>query len=82
MSVFRFGKSVTVTVFVCFPTALFICVRHKQSSYLVFRTTKVKDTKLTLAVIPLKQLFKTNLALQTHEEKVAQFPFLSRYIIP
>ena len=30
---------------------LFAC-GHKQSGYLAFRTTKVKDTKLTLAVIP------------------------------
>ena len=35
-----------------FAVGVFVCVRHNQSGYLTFRTTKVKDTKLILAVIP------------------------------
>ena len=41
-----------VPVFVRFPSAFSVCVRHNQSGYLTFKTTKIKDTKLTLAVIP------------------------------
>ena len=39
-------------VFVRSPSALSACVSHNQSGYLAFRMTKIKDTKLTLAVIP------------------------------
>ena len=53
MTVFHFGKRAAVSVFVRFPSAFSVCVRHSQSGYLAFRTTKIKDTKLTLAVIPL-----------------------------
>ena len=45
-----------MSVFVRSPSALIVCVRYNQSSYLRFRTTKVKDTKLTLAVIPFQIL--------------------------
>ena len=51
MLVFYFGKSATVSVSVRFPPAV-VCVHHNQSGYLTFRTTKVEDTKLILAVIP------------------------------
>ena len=52
MLVFHFGKSATVSVFVRLPPAFRVCVRHNRSGYLAFRTTEVKDAKLTLAVIP------------------------------
>ena len=71
MSVFHFGKSAAVSVFVCSSSAFFVCVRHNLLDYLAFRTTKVKDAKLTLAVV-----FEFFIALQTYEKKVAEFPFL------
>ena len=52
MLVFHFGKSAAVSVFVRFSSAFSVYVRHNQSGYVAFRTTKIKDTKLTLAVIP------------------------------
>ena len=54
MLVFHFGKSVTVSVCVRVQSAFFVCVRYNQSGYLRFRTAKIKDTKLTLAVIPFQ----------------------------
>ena len=51
MLVFNFGKNAAVSVFGRFLSAFSVCVRHKQSGHLAFRTTKVKDAKLTLAVI-------------------------------
>ena len=50
--VFHFGNSATVPVFVRFPSAFSVCVFHNQLGYLTFKTTKIKDIKLTLAVIP------------------------------
>ena len=47
--------------------------------------TKVKDTKLTLAVIPISVGLNNSLiflVLQTHGKKVAEFPFLLRNTIP
>ena len=35
-----------------FPVGIFVCAHHNQSGYLAFKMAKVKDTKLTLAVIP------------------------------
>ena len=43
MSVFHVGKHAAVSVFVRFPSAFSVCV-------LAFKTTKIKDTKLTLRV--------------------------------
>ena len=55
MLVFHFGNK-RDCVRVCFQLAFFffVCVRHNQSGCLAFKTTKVKDTKLILAVIPLQ----------------------------
>ena len=81
----HFGKSATVSVFVWFSSAVFVCVRHNQSGYLRFRKTKFKNTKLTLAVISF-QVGQNNssifLALETYDKKVAPFPFLPRNTIP
>ena len=33
-----------------FPASVFVCERRNQSGFLTFRTTKVKDKKLILAV--------------------------------
>ena len=67
-----FGTNTTVFVFVRSLLAFCVCVRHDLSDQLAFKTTKVKDPKLTLAVIgksnPL--IFQ---ALQTYGEKVAEF---------
>ena len=52
MLVFYFGKSATVSVFVRSLPAGFVWLCYDQSGYLGFRTTKAKETKLTLAVIP------------------------------
>ena len=52
MLLLHFGKSATVSVFVRFPPAFCVCVRHYRSDYPAFRTTEVDDAKLTLAVIP------------------------------
>ena len=52
MIVAHYVQNATVPVFVRFPSAFCVCVHHNQSGYLAFKTTKVKDTKLTLAVIP------------------------------
>ena len=82
MVVAHFEKNATVFVFVRPPPAFAVCLRHNLSGWLAFKTTKVKDTKLTLEVIRRKQLFKFFLALQTYNEKVAEFPFLLRYTIP
>ena len=83
MFVFHIGKSATVLV--RFPPTVFVCVRFDQSGFLGFRATKVKDTKLTLAVIPF-QVGKNNslnfLALQTYKNKVAEYPFLLKNITP
>ena len=51
MSVFYFGKRATLSVFICFLLAVIVSARHNQSGYLAFRTTRVKDPKLTLAVV-------------------------------
>ena len=52
MLVINFEKKKLDCARVCsFPVGVLTCVRHKQSGYLAFRTTKVKGTKLTLAVI-------------------------------
>ena len=62
MLVFHFGKSATVSVFARFPSAFCVCVRRNQSCYLAFRTTKVKDIKLTPSsysiLSRIKELFK------------------------
>ena len=53
MSVFNFEKITSVSVFVCFPSVVVgVCVLHNQSGYLAFRTARIKDSKLTLAIIP------------------------------
>ena len=82
MSVFHFGKSATVPMFVRFPSAfLFTCA----TGYPTFRTTTVNDTKLTLRVIPFQVGWNNSLiflALQTYDKKVYEFPFLVRYTIP
>ena len=54
MLVIHFGKKLGCVRVFPFPVDVLACVRHKQSGYLAFRTTKVKDTKLTLAVILFK----------------------------
>ena len=85
MSVFHVGNRAAVPVFVRFPSAFSVCVRHNRSGYLTFRTTNIKDTKLTLVVIPFKVEANNSLnflALQTYEEKVAEFPSLLRNTIP
>ena len=84
MLVFHFGKSATVSVFVRPLVAVFVCVRYNQSGYLRFRTTKVKDPKLALAVISFQvgqNSSPTFLPLQTYDKTVAEFPFLLRNII-
>ena len=66
-------------VFIRFSSAFVVCVRHKQSGNLAFRMTAVKDTELTLAVIPFKVELNNSLcllALQIYEKKSAEFPFL------
>ena len=75
MFVFHFGISATVSVFVRFPSAFFVCVRHNQSGYLASKTTNTSSYSIKSRI---KQLF----ALQTYEKKVAEFPFLLRSIFP
>ena len=82
MLVFHFGKSAAVSVLVR-PSSAFLFARAtKQSDYLTFRTTKVKDTKLTLAIISFKAEANNSLIflpLQTYDKKFAEVPFLLVY---
>ena len=76
---FHFGKSATVFVFILFSPSSFVCVRRNQLSKLAFKTTRVKDTQLTLATIPFQVGVNNSLlflTLQTYEKKFAEFPFL------
>ena len=50
---FYFAKCSTFFMLVRF-SFLFACVRHNQSGDLAFSTPDVKDTHLTLAVIPFQ----------------------------
>ena len=81
----HFGKSAAVPVFVRFLSAFSVCMRRKQSGHQALRTTKVKDTHLTLAVIPFKVDANNSLIFlpsQTYKTKFAEFPFLFIFIIP
>ena len=51
MLVFHFGNKRDCVRVCSFPIGIF-CLRAPQPIYLAFRTTKIKDTKLTLAAIP------------------------------
>ena len=52
MSVFHVGKKRDCVRVCSGPIGSLVRVRRNQSGYLAFRMTKVKDTKLTLAVTP------------------------------
>ena len=53
MLVVQFGGKKSDCARVCSVFVdIVVCVSHNQSDYPAFRTTKVKDTKLTLGVIP------------------------------
>ena len=52
MLVLHSKKSATVSVLIRSPPAFFVWARHNQPGYLASRTTRVEDTKLTLAFIP------------------------------
>ena len=62
-----------------FSSSFLVRVRCNRSINLVFRTTGVEDTNLTLAVISFKIGANNSLIfslLQTYEKKFAEFPFL------
>ena len=75
----------SLLVFYFEKSAVFVCMGCNQLGFLAFRTTKVKDPKLTVAVI-LFYVGQNNssnfVALQTYDKKVVEFPFLLRYTIP
>ena len=48
------GKSVTVFVFIRLPSVFLFYVRRNQLENLEFKTTRVEDTILILAVIPFQ----------------------------
>ena len=52
MFMFYVGKSMSASVFIRVLSVIFVCLRDNQSGYQALRATRVKDTKLTLAVIP------------------------------
>ena len=66
------------------PYLLFECAASSRAN-LVFKTTIIEDTHLTLAGIPFKAEANNSLIfllLQTYEKKFAKLPFLFIFIIP
>ena len=67
--------------FISYCLFLFACAAINRVN-LAFRTTKIEDAHLTLAVIPFKleaNNFLNFLPLQKYEKKFAEFPFLLVY---
>ena len=62
-----------------FSSQCFVCMLANQLDNLEFKTARLKDTKLTPAVIPLQVGVNNSLiflALQICEKQFAKFPFL------
>ena len=73
------AKNVTFFRYFRFPSFSIVHVRRNQQGNLVFITTKVEDTHLTLAVIPVKVEANNSLIflrLREYGKKFAEYSFL------
>ena len=82
MFVFQLAKNGTLFGLVCFSVySLFACAINYRVN-LVFKTTIIEDTHLTLAVVPFKVEANNSLIflpLHTYKKKLAESPFLLVY---